>query len=502
MKRVLTAEAMRNLDAHIINETGTPGSVLMENAAHALFKHVLCHINSESRVLIICGKGNNGGDGLALLRILHMNGVNASAALLCEDSELKGDAAINIRSVRNIGLPCVNVKDEGEISNLTSANNIIVDAIFGTGLSRNVTGLPAKAIESMNKAEAYRIAVDIPSGICSDTGKVLGIAFKADATVTFQHLKRGLILFPGREYSGKLEIAPIGMNSKGYKFDKCEYCLEYDDIVRLIPKRLPDSHKGSHGRALLIAGSEGFFGASVMSARATLRAGAGLLKVVVPGEISPALFTVPEAMVNPMPEGGWDGADMLKLDSLIDWADCIAVGPGMGRDEGVKRVVSRVLQSGKPSVLDADALNAISGDASLYEYLHPNSVLTPHAGEMARLCACSALDVKRDPVGFASMFSKRWNANLLLKGATSVICSSRGNIAYNLTGNPGLAKGGSGDVLTGIILAMMAQGLQPFEAACAGAYLLGKAADKAAETISLRAITSSDVVEALKAVIA
>ena len=189
MKRVLTAEAMRNLDAHIINETGTPGSVLMENAAHALFRHVLCHINSESRVLIICGKGNNGGDGLALLRILHMNGVNASAALLCEDSALKGDAAINLRSVRNIGLPCVNVKDEGEISNLTSANNIMVDAIFGTGLSRSVTGLPAKAIESMNKAEAYRIAVDIPSGICSDTGKVLGIAFKADATVTFQHLR-------------------------------------------------------------------------------------------------------------------------------------------------------------------------------------------------------------------------------------------------------------------------------------------------------------------------
>lgn len=501
MKRVLTAEAMRNLDAHIINETGTPGSVLMENAAHALFRHALCRISSESRVLIICGKGNNGGDGLALLRILHMNGMSASAALLCEDSELKGDAAINLRSVRNIGLPCINVKDEDEISRLISANNIIVDAIFGTGLSRSVTGLPAKAIEAMNKAKARRIAVDIPSGICSDTGEVLGVAFKADTTITFQHLKRGLILFPGREYAGELVVAPIGMNSREYRFDNCEYCLEYDDIAQLIPKRLPDSHKGSHGRALLIAGSEGFFGASVMSARATLRAGAGLLKVAVPGEISPALFMVPEAMVNPMPEGGWGSADMLKLDSLITWADCIAVGPGMGRNDGVKRVVSRVLQSGKPSVLDADALNAVSSDATLYEYLHPNIVLTPHAGEMARLCGCSTFNITQDPVGFASSFSKRWKANLLLKGATSVICSSSGNIAYNLTGNPGLAKGGSGDVLTGIILAMIAQGLQPYEAACAGAYLMGKAADKAAETISLRAMTPSDVIEALKAVI-
>ncbi len=501
MKRVLTAQAMRNLDAHIINETGIPGSVLMENAAHALFRHVLCHINPKSHVLIICGKGNNGGDGLALLRILHMNGIDASAALLCGDSALKGDAAINLRAVRNIGLPCINISSEDELPELISANNIIVDAVFGTGLSRNVTGLPAKAIEAMNKAEAYRIAVDIPSGINADTGEILGTAFKADATITFQHLKRGLILFPGREYAGKVEVASIGMSSKEYKFDNCEYCLEYDDIIRLIPKRTLNSHKGNYGRALLIAGSEDFFGASVMSARAALRAGAGLLKVVVPSEISPALFTVPEAMVNPMPAGGWGSVDMLKLDSLIDWADCIAVGPGMGRDEGVKSVVNHVLQSGKPSVLDADALNAISAEASLCDHLHPNIVLTPHAGEMSRLCRCSTSDVTQDPVGFASMFTKRWNTNLLLKGATSVICSARGDIAYNLTGNPGLAKGGSGDVLTGIILAMIAQGLQPFEAACAGAFLLGKAADKAAEAISLRAITPGDVVEALKTVI-
>ncbi len=501
MKRVLTAKAMRNLDAHIINETGIPGSVLMENAAHALFKHVLCHINSKSRVLIICGKGNNGGDGLALLRILHMNGINASAALLCEDSSLKGDSAINLRAIRNIGLPCINIRSEDELPELISASNIIVDAIFGTGLSRSVTGLSAKAIEAMNKAEAYRIAVDIPSGINADTGEILGVAVNADVTVTFQHLKRGLILFPGREYAGKVEVASIGMNSKEYKFDSCEYCLEYVDMIRLIPKRPLNSHKGNNGRALLIAGSEGLFGASVMSARAALRAGTGLLKVVVPAEISHALYTVPEAMVNPMPAGGWNNVDMLKLDSLIDWADCIAIGPGMGLDEGVKMVVNHVLQSNKPSVLDADALNSISDEASLYDRLHPNIVLTPHVGEMARLCRCSTSNVTQDPIGLASMFSRKWSANLLLKGATSVICSARGNIAYNLTGNPGLAKGGSGDVLTGIILAMIAQGLQPFEAACAGAFLLGKAADKAAETISLRAITPVDIVEALKTVI-
>lgn len=492
MLRVLSAEGARALDAYMMNEVAQPGFLLMENAANALLDEVLKR--DVSSVLILCGRGNNGGDGIALYRKLSERRIDSSLVFLSDPEALQGDAGLNFDIVKKAGLEFTVVHDSKELEAvfLSKRFSTIVDAIFGTGLSKPVTGLYAEAIALSNSYPAYRIAVDIPSGIEADTGHVLGAAFRADSTVTFQTAKRGHFLLPGREYTGSLTVAPIGLPGK-FPYPVEEFLLEECDIASLLPKRPMDSHKGKNGRALLIAGSEDMPGAALMSASSALRSGAGLLKVCTLKSVAQTLNArLPEAMTYAL--SSW--ADITP--DMLSWADAIAIGPGLGdRDEFID-IIAEVLKTGKPAVIDADAINMLSKSDTLKSMLHNRVVLTPHPGEMHRLSGEPMESILHDPLGAARRFAKEYNTNLLLKGATSLIAECSGRVYYNITGNPGLAKGGSGDVLTGIILAMLAQGLDTPKAAAVGAYILGDAADRAAKDRPERTLIASDVIDSIR----
>ncbi len=473
----------------MIENVGIPSIVLMENAARGIADE----LSEFSSVLILCGSGNNGGDGIALLRQLAMRNIKAKCVILSNEERLSRDSLINYKICVNTGLDISFVCDLKELENVFEEKyDALVDAMFGIGLSRPVDGIYKTAIELSNAYNSYKVAVDIASGINSNNGIVMSngedvpCAFKADKTVTMQHLKRGHILNDGRDYSGKVVINKIGVCDKYFENiidnDYNEKLVEYADVKKLLPERKINSHKGTYGRALLIAGSENLYGAAVMAARSALKSGAGLLSVVCPQSIKSAFYSLPEAMIYDV-----DRFDFDKLDRF----DAIGCGCGMGRGDSVRDIVNKVIESGKPCVIDADGINALAVGG--FERLNENVILTPHPMEMSRLCGEAVGDILSSPVECAVKYAKMWECNIILKGATSIIADKNGAVRYNTSGNPALAKGGSGDTLTGIILALLAQKIKPFEAAYVGAYLLGSSADETVRLLSNRMINASDV---------
>lgn len=495
MLRILTPKEMQAVDRHMIEEQGIPGLVLMEHAAMGVTRAVL--EKGAKRVLILCGGGNNGGDGLSVLRQLAMRGVEAEAVLLSAPEALLGDARKQYEMAVGSGLCVKEALDEAAVGAIDmDAWDMLVDALFGTGLARDIGGRYRLAVMRMNETKKPIIAVDIPSGVDGKTGAVLGVAVRADTTVTFQYKKRGHLLLPGREYAGELRVVPIGLPAL-----RLEQALEEwteQDVDRLLPERPIDSHKGKNGRALLMAGSTQYMGATLMSAMAALRTGCGLLHVAVPGVCIDALRHCPAAIAHPAGKGGeWDAEAVEAAAALMEQMDVLALGPGMGGGEGVPALLKRALITGKPLLIDADGLNAIARHAELLSLLHGNVALTPHPGEMGRLTGLSTAEITACPVAVAMEYAQLWGCTLLLKGATTVIARP-GRCALSARGNSGLAKGGSGDVLTGITLALMAQGADPYSAACAGAYLLGAKAEEAYRLLKTRLLLPTDVIEALK----
>ncbi len=490
MKYVVTPQQMSALDAHMIHRVGIPGIVLMENAASAAAREALRRLPENGCVLVVCGGGNNGGDGLAVLRQLVMRGAKARAALLVDPERLTGDARLNYEIAVSCGLQI-----EREVR--LDACDLIVDAIFGTGLSRDVSGAFYEVIESINASGIPVVAVDIPSGVDGASGRVRGIAVRACATVTFQCVKYGHLLYPGRELTGELCVAPIGIVDEAHTRDMGQW-LEDADVATLLPPRKADSHKGANGRALLMAGSEAYTGAALMSAAAALRCGAGLLKAAVPKAVKLAFSALPEAMCIPAGAGGeWDVSAAETAISYLDANDVLALGPGMGSGEGVPMLIGNALKTKKPVVIDADGLNALAREPHLLELLHENAVLTPHPGEMARLMGIDMREVTENPRETAVRAAERWGCTVILKGAVSMIAAP-GKLTVNTTGNAGLAKGGSGDVLTGIVLALLAQKLCAYDAARAGSYLLGLCADRALALLEKRWLMPRDVVAAME----
>ncbi len=498
MKKVVTPTEMRDIDAFMISSMGIPGCILMENAAECVLREVQSAIGqSGGSVLILCGTGNNGGDGLALLRKLIIHGISAKAVILGEGKNMRGDAKLNFDIAKACGLPVKEVTGPEQLKGEFEGDfRVIVDGIFGTGLKRDVEGIEKQAVELSNAANAFKIAIDIPSGIDGLTGQVKGCAFKADVTVAMQYLKRGLLLYPGREYAGKAVAGSIGLLS-GFPKELNEEVLDDGDIKRILPQRKPDAHKGDSGKCLLVAGSTNLSGAAFMCALSALRAGCGLLKVAVPEGLKPQFYSLPEAMVFEAAERDWSEPDLKTVKETLEMSTCAAVGPGMGTGAEVASIVGEVLASGLPAVIDADGLNAISSNRKLLGALHEKVIITPHPAEMSRLSGKHINEILNDPVNAAREFSKEHGCIVHLKGATSVTASPDGKITYNLTGNPGLAKGGSGDVLTGIILALLGQKLDCYDATSVGAYLLGCAADKALELLRCRMLKASDVIGAL-----
>ena len=468
MLNVSKTTLMRSCDKNMTEKIGIPDAVLMENAANAVAQSIKKHTagrKNGSRVFILIGPGNNGGDGLALLRILTAEGYNAEGILLFEPIQNKKDeqsaalprssAELNYQIAINLGLPLSN-----DINRLNTCreSDIIVDAVFGTGLNRKPSGVFKTAIERANALPACRIAVDIPSGINGDTGECGGsepnserpAVFRADETVTFVAVKRGMLLTHERECVGKITVAQIGITDAEHAaLLQKEQLIDEEFVRSLLPKRKLVSNKGTFGKAAIAAGSPGMGGAAVMAASAALRAGAGLTKAFVPRDIMHMFASRPEIMAV---------ADE-DIQSLVQWATAFGIGCGSGGDASIKQKLRAVLSCGKPAV-------------------------------MARLTGKSIEDVLRDPAGFAENTAKAFGCIVLLKGAVSVAAHPDGRLRYNASGNPGLAKGGSGDVLTGIITALLAQGLEPFDAASAGAYILGSSAESALELLHERALTA------------
>ena len=477
---VVTPDEMRRAEEYIINTQRVPSLLLMDCAGG-----FVCGRFQGKSALVICGAGNNGGDGYSAARHLLMNGKRAEVWAIGA-FPAKGDAKTCFEAFTGSGGKARLITDALALENAdVSGFDGIIDAIFGIGLNRPVEGLNAAAVEFINKSCLPVLSVDAPSGADCETGKILGTAVRANETVTFQYKKKGQLFYPARELCGRLTVAPIAaMND----YKASSRLLTNGDDVQLLKKRAPDAHKGDFGKALLIAGSAGMAGAAIIAARAALRTGAGLLSLAVPRSIAPSVWAaLPEAMAH-----GVDSAEELK--TLLEGKTCAAIGPGLGKSERVCAWLETALESGLPLVIDADGLNALSRDVSRLKNAK-NVLLTPHIGEMARLTGKSIEEISNDAETAALELSNKTGAVVLLKGAATVIASPEGKTALNITGGSMLAKGGSGDILTGIALGLISQGLAVFDAARLAAYILGRAAELVNKPEN--SVIASDVVEAI-----
>lgn len=495
MKRVVTASEMRRYEQTRFADGRAESLDWMERAARGVDALLKTRYLNWS-VLVICGGGNNGGDGFALLRLLTKRGVCCDGVLLMKAETLTGDAKTNYLRALDCGVRFFNACTE----ELIARYDVVVDAMFGTGLSRPVTGIYADTVAQINASGKPVVAVDIPTGVDATTGAVLGCAIRADETVTFECYKRGQLLFPGRDLCGEVMLHPLSEmidEREDSDFAEQVFLFKREDVAKLLPKRPIDSHKGKNGRALLCVGSVTYTGAALLSSAACLRAGAGLTTVAVPGAVKAAFSTLPEAMAAAVNgEAEWDETACENAIALLSQKNAVCIGCGVG-EGSILPLIEAVLASKTPVVMDADALNQLAKAPELFKLLHENVILTPHLAEMARLCGESIATILTDPIGISQTYAKKWNCVVLLKGATTCISNGR-ETRLNTTGNAGLAKGGSGDVLAGLITGLLTQGLSPLDAASCGAYLLGASADVALDLLKERMLLARDVVGAIE----
>ena len=506
---LVTAAEMRELDRAAIEERSIPSIRLMENAGQAVVRameRLFAPLHGKT-VTIVAGKGQNGGDGFVVARLLRRKRCKARVALLCSPSSLKGDAATNLRRFQKAGGRCQAVDTEAALTRvlapLLPASDLLVDAIFGTGLNAPVTGIPASAITLMNASGRPIIAIDLPSGLNGDTGAVWGTAITAALTVTLARPKRGLYLGVGPNHTGLIRVADIGIPADLIAAAKIPVMLlQAADIRPWLPTRPRTAHKGTFGHAGIIAGSAGKTGAAAMAAMAALRVGTGLVTVAAPRSVSDALEAkLLEAMTCPVPETEARTLSKQALEPLLAFAadkTALAIGPGIGTHPETQALVHNLLVEAKrPMVLDADGLNAVAGHTDMLGRASGPLILTPHPGEMARLLETTPAEIQRDRLGAASRLARERNVCVVLKGAGTIVAAPDGRLAVNSTGNPGMATAGTGDVLTGILAGLLAQGLPVWEAACAGVYLHGLAGDLAASEQGEAGLIAGDVIRAV-----
>lgn len=476
---------MRDMDRRTIADYGVPGQVLMERAGSGaawVASSMLAGV-AQARVVVVCGRGNNGGDGFVVARLLGQLGHAVSVFSCVEPATIVGDARSALERLLAAGRQVTMARDPGLRDALGSAD-LVVDGLLGTGIAGEVREPFRTAIAQINSAGRPVLSLDIPSGLCSDTGMPLGVAVAATATATFGLPKPGLLLYPGARLAGRIVCVDIGIPEPVMAAADL-LLLESRDVVEWLPQRAPDSHKGDAGRVLVVAGSTGLTGAACLTARACCRTGAGLVTVAAPRAVCPSIEArTLESMTWPL-DGSLEHLAETSVAGILERSrhvDALAVGPGLGREDQTMEAV-RLLIGGldRPVVVDADALFALSGHHHLTR--GRLVVLTPHPGEMARLLGTSAENVQADRVGAACDAAKRYGCTVLLKGAGSVIAEPDGRVAINPTGHSGMASGGMGDVLTGVVAALLGQGLAPFESAAAGAFLHGYAATLAADDL-------------------
>lgn len=511
--KVVTSEIMKNLDKKSVEAFGINSIVLMENAGRSVAQIIIKEFDALAKkgVVVFCGKGNNGGDGFVAARHLINKGYNVDVVFLGKKDELKDDALANYNALSRITDIIHEINNVAEFRN-TDINlkekGLIVDALLGTGIQGGIREPYFGVIDLINNSGLPVIAVDIPSGINANTGAVDGIAVRAKKTVTFGLAKIGVVVYPGAEYAGDIEVVDISIPNKLIKQTYIPYNLvNHEYISSILKPRNYSTNKGDYGHTLIIAGSEGKSGAGILAAKGALRAGSGLVTLAGPEGLMPVYETaVIEALKEPLTQtldGVIDKSSISKVEKLIQTRDVVAIGPGIGTEPQTTEFAFDLIKKCKlPIVIDADGINILAKNPQvLIESKNDNIVLTPHPGEFGRLVNMNPKEVNSDRINITREFAKLYRCTLVLKGARTIIANKDGEIWINPTGNPGMATGGMGDVLTGIIAGLIATGIDPQQAAIAGVFIHGMAGDIVYAYHRNSAVLASEILDRIPYVI-
>jgi len=504
--KVAIESDIRIIDQQATEKYQVPSLILMENAGIALARCVAEHIKENQRTFIVVGMGNNGGDGMVCARHLHNQGYEVIVFLIGNTKKLSVDANLNFEMLKplNIRIETINdVNGAKKLSKMIVKDDVVVDCIFGIGIKRPVEGVYQFAIEAINESKGYVVSCDLPSGIRADDGHVMGTAIKANQTIAMCLPKVGNIFYPAADYNGVLTIETIGIpRSLLMKLPSNMQLITREDVVKIIPRRHMDTHKGTYGKATLVAGSFGMTGAAILSAKASLRAGVGLLKLVIPESLHTILTTsVPEAVILPLTETRRGVFGINQIDKLISsckGSNVVAIGPGCGKSAEMIEIIRQLItEVDLPLVIDADGINTLAKNIGLLENHTREVILTPHPGEMSRLTGLTIEEINEKPIEVAKAFAEKWQVTLVLKGARTIVALKNGEIHLNVNGNPGMATAGSGDVLTGIITSLVAQGIAPEQAAIAGVFIHGYAGDVMVKSKGEYGLIAGDLVEGI-----
>lgn len=503
--KVANCSQMKDIDSTAINDFGIPGVVLMENAALGVVEEAVKTLGDLSfkSIVIFCGKGNNGGDGFAIARHLYNKGANVIVILLDSKEKVKGDALINLDIIEKLDIKIVEAKDESYLEGIAATLylcDLVIDAIFGTGIKGKIKGIAKDIIKIINSSGSYTISVDIPSGVNGDTGQICDVCVKADKTVTFALPKVGLLSYPGADYVGELIVADISIPNTVVESKNISVnIIEPDYIKSIIPVRESQTNKGDYGKLFIIAGSVGMTGAAVLTSQSALRTGSGLVTVGIPQSLNNIIEAkLTEVMSYPLKdEGGILSLECMdSLLSKINSSDVIAFGPGLSNTNSIEKILLELIKKCKKTiVIDADGINVLAKNINVLKENECNIILTPHPGEMSRLTGLDIEYIQNNRIKTTIQFAKEYNTTILLKGAKTVIANPEGEVYINTTGNPGMATGGMGDVLTGIIASLCGQGLDNFQAAVSGAFIHGYAGDIASEEKGMHGLTAVDTID-------
>lgn len=492
MNILVDSRQMKNCDNNTIHHFGIPSLVLMERAALGVAEEIEKNVQAGSRVLLVCGTGNNGGDGLAVARMLWQKAYDVTAVVIGDWQKASKETKQQMEICEAYG---IELQEQIPEENFEA----VVDALFGIGLSRELQGKYFEVVEQMNNIKAYKVAVDIPSGIHADTGAVMGIAFRADITITFAFQKMGLLLYPGVEYAGKTIVKEIGITKDSFLEEKVTaYEAEERDLEK-IPKRRDYSNKGTFGKVLVAAGHKNMAGAAFLSGKAAYATGAGLVKIMTEEANRTILQQLlPEAVLETY-EPGQEWEESLK--SSMEWADVIVAGPGIGTAETSEKIIKVILENAKvPVILDADGLNIVANHTEWLKERKASVIVTPHLGEMARITKKSIFDIQKQLLQVAREFAERYNVICILKDARTITALPDGTVFVNTSGNNGMATAGAGDVLTGVIAGLIAQNMELEVAAPIGVYLHGKGADEIVAQTGTYGMMAQDIIEGVRQV--
>ena len=498
--KVSTVAQMRNLDKSAMEEFGISGDLLMENAGQAVYFVILNEFGIKNKGFVVfCGSGNNGGDGFVVARKIHSNGGQARVFLLDDESKLKGIAKRNFEIAAKLPIEISKVNSTESIKSTVLHSDAVIDAMFGTGLDREVGGIYKDVIQLINESQKPVFSVDIPSGINGDTGEVMGIAVEADYTVTFGLPKLGNMLYPGYEHCGKLYVSHISFPPSHYNTDTIK--VEINNPIEL-PSRAMDAHKGDFGEVLFIAGASSYLGAPYFSALSFLKAGGGYSRLATPLSISSFLANKgSEIVFSPQKETSSGSIALENKDRLLELSqgvDMVVMGPGISLNEETQELVRELaLEIEKPLLIDGDGITAMSKDTEIIKRRKSETILTPHLGEMSRITKREISEINKNKVEVLQETAKELNATIVLKGAHSLIGYPDETVYINLSGNPGMATAGSGDVLTGTIAAMFGLGLSLEDAVRIGVFMHGLAGDLAAKDKGEDGITAQDIMDYL-----